>query len=135
MKPNPPTKHPPFGIILKYFLLQIPSLILLAAILWWARQWFKVPDYLIGLTLLIWVGKDVALFPLLWRYYDSKQLPDRFDMVGRHGIALSDLNPEGTVQINGERWKAVNSDSDISITTGDKIKVKAINGLKLEVVR
>ena len=102
-----PAKYPPIRVALKYFLLQLPGIIFLAIVLWWARQRFNVPDYLVWLTLLIWIGKDLAFFPFLWRYYDSRLIPDRFDMVGRHGIALSNLNPEGYVQINGERWKAV----------------------------
>lgn len=133
MNSTKPSRYPPLGIVLKYVLLQVPSLIALAAILWWARQWFKVPDYLVWMTLLIWLAKDVVLFPFLWRYYDSKQIPDRFEMVGRRGTALSDLNPEGYVQINGERWKAVNSEPDISVTSGDEVRVKAVNGLKLTV--
>jgi membrane protein implicated in regulation of membrane protease activity len=128
-----PTKYPTVGIAFKYFLLQVPSLILLAAILWWARKWFGLPGSLVWLILLIWVGKDVLLFPLLWRYYDSKQLSDHFEMVGRQGIALNDLNPEGYVKINAERWKAVNSDADAAVTAGDKVYVKAVNGLTLEV--
>jgi len=131
--PNKPTKYPPPRIILKYFLLQVPSFIVLAVILWWARQWFKVPEYLIWITLLVWVTKDVFLFPFLWRYYDSKQIPDRFEMVGRRGTALEDLNPDGYVQINGERWKAVNLDPGMPAHKGDKVYVKSISGLKLAV--
>ena len=133
MNPNKPTKSPPPGIVLKYVLLQAPGLIVLAAILRWARQWLNMPDYLVWIIVLIWVGKDVLLFPFLWRYYDSKQIPDRFEMVGRRGTALSDLNPKGHVQINGERWKAVNSDLEAPMAVGDGIYVKAIRGLELVV--
>jgi membrane protein implicated in regulation of membrane protease activity len=133
MKPDLPTKYPPIRIVLKYFLLQLPGIIFLAVILWWAWQWFNVPDYLIWMTLLIWVGKDVVLFPFLWRYYDSKLIPDRFEMVGRQGTALSDLNPKGTVQINGERWKAVISEADVPVVAGDRIQVTEIKGLQLVV--
>lgn len=133
MKPTMPTKYPPFGVVLKYILLQIPGTIVLAIILWWARKWFNLPDYLVWIAVLIWVGKDVVLFPYLWRSYDSKQIPDRFEMIGRQGIALSDLTPEGYVQINGERWKAVIADADVFVANGDKIYVKVVNGLQLTV--
>ena len=128
-----PTKYPPFRIVIKYFLLQLPGIILLVALLWWARQWFKVPDYWLWLPLLIWVGKDVVLFPFLWRYYDSKQIPDHFEMVGRQGTALNDLNPEGYVRINGERWKAVTKGRHTTVLAGNKIQVVGIHGLQLVV--
>lgn len=131
--PGRSKKTPPLKIVLKYFLLQVPGLIVLAAILYMVRQWFSLPAYLVWITLIIWVVKDVALFPFLWRYYDSKQIPDRFEMVGRQGTALNNLNPEGYVRISGERWMAINSDADATVLAGDRIVVKAIKGLKLTV--
>ena len=135
MKTNPgtPTRYPPLGIVIKYCLLQAPGLIVFAAALWAARQWLKVPDDLLGTLLIIWVAKDIILFPFLWRYYDTKQIPDLYEMVGRRGTALGDLTPEGYVRINGERWKAVNPNTDEFVAAGDAVYVKAIDGLRLTV--
>jgi membrane-bound ClpP family serine protease len=52
------------------------------------------------------VGKDIFLFPFLWRFHDPNQYPDRFRMVGRKGFTLTHLNPDGYVQVQEERWQA-----------------------------
>ena len=131
---NITTGRPSLGIAIKYVLLQVPGLIAFVLVLFLVRKWLKAPDYLLWALFSVWVSKDIILFPFLWRYYDSKQVPDRFQMVGRKGFALTRLNPYGYVQINGERWQAKNFNKEIPIEEGDTIYVEAINGLKLVVV-
>ena len=80
-----------------------------------------------------WVGKDILLFPFLWRFYDPNQFPDRFRMVGRKGFALTRLDPDGYVQVQGERWQASIYEDHASIEKEEAICVEAINGLKLTV--
>jgi membrane-bound ClpP family serine protease len=79
------------------------------------------------------VGKDIFLFPFLWRFHDPNQYPDRFRMNGRKGFALTRLNPDGYVQVQGERWQAGIYEEQASIEQGEAICIKAINGLKLTV--
>ena len=122
------------GATIKYILLQIPALIAFVIILFLVRKWLKPPDYLLWILFFVWVGKDIILFPFLWRYYDVKKFPDRFQMVGRKGLALTRLYPDGYVQINGERWQAENINKKTPIEKGDTIYVEAINGLKLKIV-
>ena len=54
-------------------------------------------------------------------------------MVGRTGFALIRLNPDGNVQVQGERWQAGIHGEQDSIERGEAICVEAINGLKLTV--
>ncbi|MCX4027658.1 nodulation protein NfeD [Endozoicomonas sp. SM1973] len=53
-------------------------------------------------------------------------------IVGRSGVVISNFNDQGMVKVDGELWKAV---TDIPLNRGDKITVKAVNGLILTVER
>jgi membrane-bound ClpP family serine protease len=79
------------------------------------------------------VSKDIFLFPFIWRFYDPNYYPDRFRMVGRKGFTLTRLNPDGYVQVQGERWQAGIEEEQVSIEKDEAICVEAINGLKLAV--
>jgi membrane-bound serine protease (ClpP class) len=51
-------------------------------------------------------------------------------MVGKKGVAVGDLRPEGQVRVNGEIWKAR---CDGGCEAGTPIVVRSIAGLTLEV--
>jgi membrane protein implicated in regulation of membrane protease activity len=125
--------RPSFQIVLKYVLLQTPSLIFLILALIVLRQWFDISAYLVVGFVGLWALKDAILFPFLWRYYDTDQFPDRFAMVNRTGLAISRLEPDGYVQVGGERWWARTAETGKPIEKGKCIRVKNIEGLKLTV--
>lgn len=125
--------RPPLRIVVKYFLLQLPGQVLFALVLLLFRRWVEVSGYFTWGVLGLWIAKDVCLFPFLWRFYDSNHYPDRFRMAGRKGYALTRLNPDGYVQVHGERWQAAIADGQAPIAPGRAIRVQAINGLTLTV--
>jgi membrane-bound serine protease (ClpP class) len=51
-------------------------------------------------------------------------------MVGLFGEARTSLSPTGRVTVNGELWKAT---SAVPIEAGQKVKVRGVRGLELEV--
>jgi membrane protein implicated in regulation of membrane protease activity len=124
---------PTVRIKIKYFLLQLPGQAAFILILLLVRRWLEAPAYLMWGLLGSWVGKDIFLFPVLWRFYDPNQYPDRFRMVGRKGFALTRLNPDGYVQVQVERWQAGIYEEHASIEKGEAICVEAIKGLELTV--
>jgi membrane-bound ClpP family serine protease len=130
---NKKTDKPPLQVLFKYFLMQLPGQVVFVLILVLVRQWLTVPAYLMWGLLGFWVGKDIILFPILWRLHDPNQYPDRFRMVGRKGLTLTHLNPNGYVQVQGERWQAGINEEQTSIEKGEAICVEAINGLRLTV--
>jgi hypothetical protein len=71
---------PPLRVVIKYFLLQLPGQIAFILILALGRQLLEAPAYLTWGLLGFWVGKDIFLFPFLWRFHDPNQYPDRFRM-------------------------------------------------------
>ena len=127
------TDKPPLRVVIKYFLLQLPGQATFILILVLIRQWLEAPAYLMWGLLGFWVGKDIFLFPFLWRFHDPNQYPDRFRMVGRKGFTLTHLNPDGYVQVQGERLQAGIYEEQTSIEKGEAICVEAINGIKLTV--
>jgi membrane-bound serine protease (ClpP class) len=52
-------------------------------------------------------------------------------LIGEKGIAITDLHPDGEIQVHGEYWNAEGIDPDI--VQGDEIEVIEINNLKLTV--
>jgi membrane-bound serine protease (ClpP class) len=50
-------------------------------------------------------------------------------IIGETGEVVSDLNPEGQVNVHGEVWSAESPDGYIK--KGSKVKVSQINNLKL----
>ena len=125
--------RPSVRMVIKYFLLQLPGQIAFILILLLVWKWLEAPAYLLWGLLGFWVGKDIFLFPFLWRFYDPEQYPDRFRMVDRRGFALTRLDPDGYVQVQGERWQAGVYEAHASIEKDETICVEAINGLKLKV--
>lgn len=53
-------------------------------------------------------------------------------MIGELGLALSDVNPEGTVSIRSAPWRA-QTNRATPVVAGDRVKVVGIDGLLLEV--
>ena len=81
----------------------------------------------------------VALFVLIiWlavRTHVRKPTTGGKGMIGLVGEARSDLDPEGSVYVRGEYWIGVAVDPSIQIKNGDKIKVVAMEGMRLKVER
>src|SRR5262249_48112084 len=62
----------------------------------------------------------------------NKVLTGPSGMIGEIGIARTALSPEGQVQVRGEYWDAV---ADGEIGEGARVRVRAVEGLKLRVDR
>ena len=53
-------------------------------------------------------------------------------MIGREGAALTDVDPEGTVEIDGGQWRALTNRAT-PVLAGEAMRVVAIDGLTLEI--
>jgi membrane-bound serine protease (ClpP class) len=53
-------------------------------------------------------------------------------LVGATGVATSDLDPQGTVQVRSELWSAL-ADGAETIQKGERVTVVAVEGVKLRV--
>jgi membrane-bound serine protease (ClpP class) len=114
-----------------YTLLQIPAALLVALLLWWARIKAGLDLWLAWTILAAWVAKDVVLFFFLWPAYDQHQ-DDYYSLSGLSGTALDTLDPEGTVRVRGQTWKARSSTTQ-TIPPGCPVRVEDRQGLTLMV--
>jgi Membrane-bound serine protease (ClpP class) len=63
----------------------------------------------------------------------KKKLTGPESMIGKMGVALTELNPEGEVRVEGIVWRARSASEKIG--SGEKVTVKARDGLTLIVER
>ena len=83
--------------------------------------------------ILLFIAKDVVLFPFVWKAYDPGS-PDGIEtMTGAFGVAEERIAPEGYVRVRGELWKARTTDSRNIIEKGVRVRVIGGEGLTLSV--
>ena len=70
------------------------------------------------------------LVSIVIRARRNKVLTGASGMIGEVGVARTALAPEGQVQVRGEYWDAV---ADTNISAGSRVRVKAVEGLKVRV--
>lgn len=88
----------------------------------------------IGMTIvLLWVAKDLLLFPFVRAAYegDERQGADR--LIGLQGTAATLLAPDGYVLVHGELWQAESADASQRIQKGAPVRVGATRGFTLVV--
>jgi len=59
----------------------------------------------------------------------KKPVTGREGLIGKIGIAKTDLTPEGTIFIHGERWQASTEDELIKVE--EEVEVLEVKGLQL----
>jgi membrane protein implicated in regulation of membrane protease activity len=120
--------------VLRYALIQLPGTVLLfLAILLVNEWWVAVPLWLGLLIVGLSIVKDLVLFPFLWRSYAGGDPGDPSSIIGRRGIVIGRLDPEGYVRVHGELWWAEIVENDRPVTEGRRVTVTGVSGLKLYV--
>jgi membrane-bound serine protease (ClpP class) len=72
------------------------------------------------------------LLRLVWQAQRRPPMTGGEGMVGLRGVAAGPLDPEGWVQVAGERWRAR---AEGAVAAGDPIEVVSLQGLRLNVRR
>ncbi len=117
-------------IVVRYALLQMPAVALLVSILILLRRWVDLPPWFVGGLIALWVAKDVALFPFVWRSYDQEG-GYTSPMVGAQGIVEERLAPSGYVRVHGELWQAEVVRGSSPIDRGQPVRIEEVRGLTL----
>lgn len=120
-------------LIAKYILLQLPGYVLLILLIVLMRRTVEISPLAGWGAFCLWVLKDIALFPVLGRYYDPAYHRDRFSMVGQKGVVKKSLSPKGVVRVRGELWRAKAMDPDAPVDRGRRVVVHRLEGLTLHV--
>jgi membrane-bound serine protease (ClpP class) len=74
----------------------------------------------------------IFLLRLVVLSHKTKSVVGMEGMVGEVGVVVSNLEPEGKVQVHGEIWDAY---SEQPAQKGQKVKVLLVDGLKVKVAR
>lgn len=119
--------------LLKYVLIQIPDFALLVVILFLLEKWIDLSLWLAGSIVVLWIIKDILLYPLLRRSYAGCSSKDH-PMIGERGIARDRLDPSGYVWVRGELWRAEAANNSGPIEEGEALTVQHARGLTLQVV-
>ena len=81
---------------------------------------------IILLAIIFWIFLKAARANL------SKIKTGKEALIGAFGVAVTDLNPEGSIRIVGEFWQAI-SEGDM-IKSGETVKVTGMEGMRLTVI-
>jgi membrane protein implicated in regulation of membrane protease activity len=97
-------------------------------------MWVDLPAWFVWGTVALWVAKDVALFPFLWRAYDRDRSKDENPMAGLQGRATERLAPSGYVKVRGELWQAKVMEGGRAVEREEVVRVHGMQGLTLLVM-
>jgi membrane protein implicated in regulation of membrane protease activity len=114
--------------VLRYSLIQLPELILMALVLALLGQWIHLPVWIVLVLISLLVIVNIIMFPFVWRAYDKG---DSNPMFGTKAIAVDRLSPSGYVRIKGEMWRANVIEGGSFIKKGEVVTVTDIRGLTL----
>lgn len=101
----------------------------LGATVWLQIFWFVIVS----------VATLVLTRPLVKRYVDSRSVATNADRsIGRAAVVterIDNLAATGAVKLDGVVWTARSTDDAVAIETGERVTVRAIEGVKLIVER
>lgn len=118
-------------ILARYWLFQLPGFVLLVLLLLFIRSWVNLPEWIFWGSLVIWVAKDAALYPFLWKAYEGHQPEGANTLAGERGIAREPLAPRGYIQLRGELWMAELAEGSRPVDEGETVLVREARGLLL----
>jgi membrane protein implicated in regulation of membrane protease activity len=116
--------------VVRYALFQIPDTALLILIVIALRHWLNLPAWIMWGLIVVWVAKDILIFPFVWRAYDSTAFKGPHSMTGRRGVAEEQLAPTGHIRVSDELWKAEVIGGRV-IERGETVRIRGIRGLIL----
>ena len=118
---------------LRYLLFQIPQWLLLALFLRLLVEKSAVLPWVGQAFFVVWVLKDIAVFPLVRRAYENNAKTGSEELIGAKATTQERLDPEGFVRVRGELWKARAEPADQPINRDSVVTVCAARGLILTV--
>ena len=116
----------------RYTAFQVPGWIIAAGGGWWAHRWLELPVWLSAGVLVVWVIKDIALYPFLRFAYETDDRLPIERLVAMRGKTMAALSPKGYVRVRGELWRA-RAENERAIAPGQPIEITDIDGTMLVV--
>jgi len=120
-----------YRVFLRYALWQLPGFTVFLATLLVVFHWTNLSRWWIWTGVVLWVVKDLFLFPRVWRAYDRDPSRVTHSMIGKKGIVESYLHPSGLIQVHGEIWRAEVRGERPSVDPGESVRIEEVQGLTL----
>lgn len=118
----------------RYLVAQLPGAVLVGVGLWLFWGETGLPGWMGVAFFVFWIGKDVLLYPLMRRAYESADVRAQ-RLVGERGVARTELAPDGQVEVGGERWRARAIEGEEPLAAGDAVRVRGVDRFTLLVAR
>lgn len=120
-------------VLLRYVLLQIPDVALAGLVVVGLWNWMGLPGWAAVAAMVVWVAKDVAIYPLVRRSFSlgESEWVGVGRLIGARGVATVDLSPSGWVRVEGELWRAEANGGEISVPGGTRVRVREVRGMTL----
>ncbi len=87
------------------------------------------------IILIVIVAIVILYYVVVWsvRAHKKKVAAGREDLIGRTAVAITALNPKGTVMVEGEHWTAAVDKGRVE--PEEEVTITKVEGLKLTVTR
>ncbi len=115
-------------IVLRYSLFQLPAIIALILILIMLRMLLNIPMWSVWVSIIIWIVKDIILFPFVWRSYDKWNTGPTGSLIGLSGQVIERIAPSGYVKVNGEIWRAELESYSSPVNIGETVEIVSSQG-------
>ena len=117
--------------IIKYAVLHLAELVLVLVGLIVVNYFISIPIWLLITIPVVWMLKDIFLFPKVWKAYAFEDNNPMRELIGLEATAMDDLDPNGYVRVRGELWKAEIRNPRCPGRRGDRTRVVDIKGMTL----
>lgn len=125
------TRHEGVRVFARYLLFQVPSwlavglaLVVAGELGWTASRWW-------WLVLVALVVKDLALYPWLRIAHEPTWLHGPEALRDAVAVVHRALDPEGSVHVGAELWRARCVADRWPVRAGDRVRVLGVEGLTL----
>jgi len=109
----------------RYLVFQIPEWALVGLLLFAIHHYTDAPVWLLLTAGVGFALKDILLYPWLRHAYEKVGSDPGEHLVGRRGVAIEEVAPEGWVRVHAELWRA---ESSHPIPAGTAIRVRDLRG-------
>jgi membrane protein implicated in regulation of membrane protease activity len=120
-------------VLRRYLLFQLPDAAAGAVVLALLVN-FDVISPPVGWVLFaVWIGKEIALYPLVRRAYEPTPETVTELLIGRTGVVTAALDENGFVRVGPELWRARSAPGAAVAPVGTVVRVDAVDGYTVEV--
>ncbi len=117
------------AVLARYWILQLPEAALIIVIMLLLQRWLGFPAWVPWTVLALWVAKDAALYPWVWRSFDPGYPSTMHSLDGHHAVATEPFHRSGYVRLRGELWHAELEHGGRPVDKGEVVEVRSRRGL------